>query len=181
MPCPDFCVQGVGEQEIVCAKCKQQKPLSAFHKDRSRASGVYAYCRECVKNRKCALCKSECDQSTMVAVGVRDKRSDGLVVRGLCRDCAAEVANAYSWVMARQEPAPAPDAERVATIRARVLQEVAEFCEFRAGPGPEDDTAIRGQMFSVGWWRALTTTAGIIRADQMAARATDAAGEGVSE
>ena len=28
-----------------CSKCKQVKPLSEFHKDRSRSSGVQRYCK----------------------------------------------------------------------------------------------------------------------------------------
>lgn len=32
-----------------CSKCKKKKPLSEFHKDRSRPSGVQRYCKKCKK------------------------------------------------------------------------------------------------------------------------------------
>jgi NAD-dependent SIR2 family protein deacetylase len=32
-----------------CSKCKKKKPLSDFHKDKSRVSGVQRYCKECKK------------------------------------------------------------------------------------------------------------------------------------
>lgn len=32
-----------------CSKCKKTKPVSEFHKDRSRASGVQRYCKKCKK------------------------------------------------------------------------------------------------------------------------------------
>ena len=32
-----------------CSKCKQNKPVSEFHKDRSRSSGVQRYCKQCKK------------------------------------------------------------------------------------------------------------------------------------
>ena len=67
----------------------------------------------------------------------------------ICIDCGADI-----------------DAIRQA-VRREALSEVAAFCEERAGPGPADDQPIRGGMFPAGWWRALTTTAGLIRADQI--------------
>ena len=30
-----------------CAKCKETKPVSEFHKDRRRKSGVFSYCKVC--------------------------------------------------------------------------------------------------------------------------------------
>lgn len=32
-----------------CTKCNQPKPLTSFHKDRSRASGLFPQCKSCVK------------------------------------------------------------------------------------------------------------------------------------
>lgn len=32
-----------------CSKCKRDKPVSQFHKDRSRLSGVQRYCKSCKK------------------------------------------------------------------------------------------------------------------------------------
>lgn len=33
-----------------CSKCKTDKPISEFHKDRSRSSGLQRYCKICKQN-----------------------------------------------------------------------------------------------------------------------------------
>lgn len=33
----------------VCSKCKEEKPLSKYHKDKDRTLGVKSACKECLK------------------------------------------------------------------------------------------------------------------------------------
>jgi len=39
-------------EEKYCAWCGKYKPVESFHKDRSRASGVGTYCKECKITRR---------------------------------------------------------------------------------------------------------------------------------
>lgn len=36
----------------VCTKCKQEKPLSQFYKNKNSKNGVKARCKECIANSK---------------------------------------------------------------------------------------------------------------------------------
>jgi hypothetical protein len=47
LPLPAFS----SETTKCCAKCNEQKPVSEFHADKSRKSGVRATCRDCVSKR----------------------------------------------------------------------------------------------------------------------------------
>lgn len=51
------------EPRKTCGKCKVEKPTTEFHKDRTAASGLYSYCKECKcaarKKQKRVLCQKD--------------------------------------------------------------------------------------------------------------------------
>ena len=42
-----------------CPKCKQEKPLSEFYKNRSRKDGLQAWCKDCFRGYQRAYCRTE--------------------------------------------------------------------------------------------------------------------------
>ena len=51
----------------VCSKCKERKPVSEFHKDRSRADGLLYQCKRC--KRMCDRTHYEANREELLAYG----------------------------------------------------------------------------------------------------------------
>ena len=80
----------------VCSKCKTEKPVAEFGKDRSRSDGLRSYCRQCQRDydksknnpprttgtKTCSKCKTE---KPVAEFSKQKSSSDGL--RAQCRQC----------------------------------------------------------------------------------------------
>lgn len=84
-----------------CGKCGEEKPLSAFHKDKSRNDGYMPYCKKCrscglQKNipdgyKKCSSCKSV---KLLENFGINRANKDGL--QGQCKECLTPKKQKYA-------------------------------------------------------------------------------------
>lgn len=49
----------------VCARCKEAKPISEFHKNSRNSDGLHSYCKDCNKAKAIAHIKAEKDRKYM--------------------------------------------------------------------------------------------------------------------